>query len=194
MTKQGIFIAIDGPNGAGKTTIVRLVCEQLRGLGFSVLQTNEPTSRFDRTHEEKHGDALADLIVQDRRDHLLLDIEPALKAGMVVITDRYVASSLVYRKLDDISFEETWQHNQSFRVPDLNILLVAQANTLMERIASKETKSRFEREHGPEEELCLYNQTEVFLRSVGYNVIVIHNDTTITDTTDGIVQSILAIL
>lgn len=117
-----------------------------------------------------------------------------MKAGIVVITDRYVASSLVYRKLDSISFEETWQHNQSFRVPDLNILMVADADTLKLRMATKETKSRFEREHGPDEELHLYHQAEAFLQSIGYNIVVIHNDTTIMDTTDGIVQSILALL
>ena len=176
MTKRGRFITIDGPNGVGKTTIVRLACERFRVLGWSVLQTKEPTSAFNRANEEKRGPELARLIVEDRRCHLANEVEPSLRRGMYVICDRYIESSLVYRKLDGISFEATYKENSSFQIPNMSILLIAPMLTLKERLKDKKTLTRFEREHTSEEELALYEETHRFLSERGFKSVVIKND------------------
>jgi len=173
---SGTFITIDGPNGVGKTCVVSLVCNELERLGWNVLQTKEPTASFNRTNEEKHGHALAGLIVEDRRQHLLNEIEPALVNGISVICDRYIESSLVYRGLDGISFEDTWQENKYFRIPDMSILLTCPAGVLEGRLKRKVSLSRFEREHTSEEELLLYDKARQFLKVYGFKSAIIEND------------------
>ncbi len=173
--KSGRFITIDGPNGVGKTTITLLVCQQLKALGYEVFQTREPTKTFDRANEEKHGVALAHLIVEDRRHHLVHEVKPMLKKIGFVVCERYIESSLVYRKFDGISFEETWRENMSFRIPDLSILLVAAATTLRKRLKRKLILTRFEREHTSKEELALYYEAHSFLGEHGFNTVTVEN-------------------
>ena len=176
ITKSGRFITIDGPNGVGKTTIADLVCREIYDLGWNVFQTKEPTKAFNRSNEEKHGSELARLIIEDRRHHLTDEIEPALERGMCVVCDRYIESSLVYRKLDGIPFEDTWKENSSFRGPDMSVLIIASVPTLEERLKGKKTLSRFEREHTPEEELVLYREAHQFLSGHGFKSVVIRNE------------------
>lgn len=173
----GRFVVLDGPNGVGKTTITAPVAERLRKSGLTVFQTKEPTSRFRRDNEEQHrGVELAQLIVEDRRQHLMLDIEPALARGEWVISDRYVCSSLVFRALDGVSFEETWAANNAFLVPDVSIVLTASAGTLEKRLSERSTRTRFEREHSSQKEINLYEQATDFLREKGYAMHVVLND------------------
>ena len=144
----GRFVVLDGPNGSGKTTIAALVAERLRESGRVVFRTKEPTSRFRRYNEEKYrGVELAQLIVEDRHQHLMLDILPALVRGEWVVSDRYVCSSLVFRALDGVSFAETWATNSIFRVPDVSIVLTADAATLERRLSERSARTRFEREY-----------------------------------------------
>lgn len=174
--KTGKFITIDGPHGVGKTTLIRLVCECLHDLCSDVLKTKEPTSAFNRANEEKHGLELARLIIEDRRQHLADEIEPALKRDMCVVCDRYVESSLVYRKLDGISFYDTWIENSSFQIPDMSILLIASVPTLEERLKDRKILSRFEREHTRAEELSLYQEAHGFLGGRGFKSVVVENE------------------
>ena len=174
--KRRRFITIDGPNGVGKTIIVGLVCREIRDLGWNVLQTKEPTKTFNRANEEKHGAELARLIIDDRRLHLTNEVEPALTQGVCVVCDRYIESSLVYRKLDGIPFEDTWKENCSFRIPDMSVLIIASVPMLEERLKSKKTLSRFEREYTPEEELVLYQGVHKFLSDRGFKSVVIKNE------------------
>lgn len=173
----GRFVVLDGPNGVGKTTIAGLIIERLRERGESVFQTKEPTPRFQRNNEElHHGVELARFIVEDRKQHLALDIEPALARGEWVVCDRYVCSSLVFRALDGVSFEETWEANSTFRSPDVSIVFTARAETLEARLSQRSTHTRFEREHSPQAEILLYERAGVFLRNAGYNMQVVEND------------------
>lgn len=173
----GRFVVLDGPNGAGKTTITTLVTERLRSCGRTVLQTKEPTPRFRRDNEEKHrGVELAQLIVEDRRQHLVFDIEPALVRGELIISDRYICSSLVFRALDGVSFEETWTANSAFRTPNISIVLIASAETLERRLLQRSAHTRFEREHPSQKEIDLYEQAADFLQKKGYVMRMINND------------------
>jgi dTMP kinase len=102
---RGLFIAFEGGDGAGKSTQARLLRAWLEGLGHTVVVTREPGGTdFGRTVRELvlHGDHVAPraealLFAADRAHHVETLIRPALGRGEVVITDRYMDSSIAYQ-------------------------------------------------------------------------------------------------
>ncbi|MFL6077953.1 MAG: dTMP kinase [Mycobacteriales bacterium] len=106
--QRGLFISVDGPSGAGKSTIVHHLAQMLVAEGEEVHVTAEPSTGAigqlarDLT-ESITGHALACLYAADRYHHLDTEIDPHLDAGQIVITDRYVASSLVMQRFDGIN-------------------------------------------------------------------------------------------
>src|ERR1019366_871540 len=105
LSSRGVFIAVEGGDGAGKSTQCRLLCEWLEELGHTVVVTREPGgTAFVRTLRELvlHGDHVAPraealLFAADRAHHVETLIRPALGRGEVVITDRYLDSSIAYQ-------------------------------------------------------------------------------------------------
>lgn len=101
----GWFIAFEGGDGSGKTTQVGLLAGRLRASGYEVVMTREPGgSGLGRQLRDilLHGDdvpprAEALLFAADRADHAARVIRPALATGAVVITDRYIDSSVAYQ-------------------------------------------------------------------------------------------------
>jgi dTMP kinase len=104
-SSRGLFIALEGGDGAGKSTQGRLLRAWLEGLGHTVVMTREPGgTEFGRTVRELvlHGDHVAPraealLFAADRAHHVETLIRPALGRGDVVITDRYMDSSIAYQ-------------------------------------------------------------------------------------------------
>src|SRR6266550_6007970 len=101
---SGLFVAIDGPNGVGKSTLLEIMVRSLRQRGLGVHKTQEVTEtklgKFIRGSGKMYrGKTLALLIAADRQNHIERDIAPALESHDIVITDRYVGSSLVFQKL-----------------------------------------------------------------------------------------------
>ena len=182
-----MFITFEGPNGVGKTTIISSVLEKLSGLGFNVLLTKEPTNsnlgNFLKSSEESYGGAcLACIAAADRYFHIEREIQPALSEGRLVISDRYVESSLVLQRLDGCNLEFIWSLHSQILIPDLSIILVAKPETLSQRLASRgKTLSRFERTETREKELLFYHEAGVFLSQHGFNVLVLENESVSTD-------------
>ena len=104
-SSRGLFIALEGGDGSGKSTQARLLCAWLEGLGHTVVVTREPGgTQFGRTVRELvlHGDHVAPraealLFAADRAHHVETLIRPTLGRGEVVITDRYMDSSIAYQ-------------------------------------------------------------------------------------------------
>jgi len=104
-SKRGVFIAIEGGDGAGKSTQCRLLSAWIEDLGHLVVVTREPGgTAFGVSVRELvlHGDhvtprAEALLFAADRAQHVETLIRPALESGQVVISDRYVDSSIAYQ-------------------------------------------------------------------------------------------------
>jgi dTMP kinase len=106
VTATGALLALEGIDGSGKTTQAGLLAEALKGRGFKVVLTREPTSgpagqRLRRylsgpTRHLSPAEELA-LFISDRREHVARVVRPALAAGQVVITDRYYYSSVAYQ-------------------------------------------------------------------------------------------------
>ncbi|MBT0993253.1 dTMP kinase [Cellulomonas sp. DKR-3] len=101
----GLFVSFEGGDGAGKTTQTRLLAEWLRAHGREVVLTREPggtelgrTLRAAVLHGE-HVDARTEalLYATDRAHHVASLVRPALERGAVVVTDRYLDSSVAYQ-------------------------------------------------------------------------------------------------
>ncbi|HTQ93839.1 MAG TPA: dTMP kinase, partial [Streptosporangiaceae bacterium] len=103
----GVLIAFEGGEGSGKTTQARLVAIWLRELGYDVVTTHEPGATkvgmrlrallLDTAHTGMSPHAEALMYAADRAEHVASVIAPALARGAIVITDRYVDSSLAYQ-------------------------------------------------------------------------------------------------
>lgn len=129
---SGLLVALEGPKSVGKTTLV----QQLKRTPQSAdwLFTKEPTDRFDLRHEQRlSGVQLAELIAEDRARHVADVIEPAVRAGRVVVSDRYILSSFVFQGLDGVDAEYVAALNVEFPRPDMLLLLQCSPTTLLER-------------------------------------------------------------
>lgn len=106
-THTGIFIAFEGGEGSGKSTQTALLKSYLETRGESVLLTREPGGTELGTQLRKilldpatgnispRSEAL--LYAADRANHVQNKIMPALQSSQVVITDRYIDSSIAYQ-------------------------------------------------------------------------------------------------
>ena len=133
----GRLIAFEGGEGSGKTTQARLIAIWLRELGYDVVTTHEPGATkigmrlrallLDTAHTGMSPHAEALMYAADRAEHVASVIAPALDRGAIVITDRYVDSSLAYQgagrnlPVEEISRFNWWATGG--RTPDLTILL-----------------------------------------------------------------------
>lgn len=164
----GHFIAIEGPNGVGKTTISGRLAVALRARGAVVHATSEPSAaplgRLVRSSESYlAGRSLALAVAADRYAHLDNEITPALRADEVVITDRYVQSSLVLQRLDGLELAEIWSYNAHVAVPDMSIYLEHDPQVIAARLAQRGALSRLEAQGTPARELTLYREAFRFL-------------------------------
>jgi dTMP kinase len=116
---RGFFLSLDGPDGGGKSTQCRLLADWLRGQGRAVTTCADPGGTA-------LGGVLRDILLHHRQEMALwceallfmasraqlLDeiIRPALDAGQVVITDRYLLSTIVYQGYaGGLDPEQLWQ-------------------------------------------------------------------------------------
>lgn len=175
----GILVTIDGPGGIGKSTIARMVATALAQHAIPVHATTEPTRTPLGDHiragtDTYRGMALACLVAGDRHHHLATEILPALRAGTVVVSDRYLASSLVLQRLDGLDPEVVWQLNAGAYVPDLAVVLNAEHDVIAQRLHVRGGHSRFERQPGSSRaESDLYDEAAGWLRAAGWPVMAL---------------------
>jgi dTMP kinase len=157
---RGLLIAFEGGEGAGKSTQVRLLYEWLTAQGRAARATFEPGGTpagaavraivLDRAHTGLSPRAEALLYAADRAEHAHAVLRPALAAGEVVVTDRYVDSSLAYQGagrtigLDDVAAISRWA-TQGLR-PDLTVLLDLPPETGLARARGRAVADRVESE------------------------------------------------
>jgi dTMP kinase len=133
----GVLIAFEGGEGAGKSTQARLLAEWLREFRDDVVVTFEPGATatgktirkvlLARSSEGLSPRAEAMLYAADRAEHVDKVIRPALERGAVVVTDRFVDSSLAYqgggRELSTDEVRELSQFATGGIRPDVTVLL-----------------------------------------------------------------------
>jgi dTMP kinase len=135
--RRGLLLALEGGEGAGKSTQARLLAIWLRDQGFDVVATHEPGATkvgmrlrallLDNTHHGLAPRAETLMYAADRAEHVAAVIRPALERGAVVVTDRYVDSTLAYqgagRQLPVAEIAELNKWATGGLQPDLTILL-----------------------------------------------------------------------
>jgi dTMP kinase len=105
MGAKPVFVVLEGGDGCGKSTQAAILVARLREAGREVVATREPGATAAgvgiRALVLGGGDldprAEALLIAADRAEHVAEVIRPALERGAVVVSDRYVPSSLAYQ-------------------------------------------------------------------------------------------------
>lgn len=102
---RGVFVAFEGTDGVGKSTQVKFAADWIKNRGWEVVTTLEPGGTelgADLREMLLHSGRIfpraeALLFAADRAQHVAELIAPALNAGKVVISDRYLASSVAYQ-------------------------------------------------------------------------------------------------
>jgi len=132
LTKKSFFIAIEGLDGSGTTTHSRILAASLENMGYKVFLTQEPSSseignllrKFLKNKSIPPSvDAL--LFAADRAYHFLKEIKKKLEKGYIVISDRYLESSIVYQSAQSEKISPNWikEINKFVALPDLTIIL-----------------------------------------------------------------------
>lgn len=179
---KSIFISVEGPNGAGKSTFIRELSSKLSGL-FPVVLTREPTEtpfgEFVKSNEGGlKGMEYAHLIWADRYYHVQQFILPLLAEKKIVISDRYIESSIVLQGFDGVPADQVWELNKDFIIPDISIILLADDELLAERLQQRDILSDFEKRMTRRQELEGYRAAADFLAGKGFRHLFFRNDTT----------------
>ncbi|MFF3154732.1 dTMP kinase [Streptomyces sp. NPDC057910] len=154
----GFFIALEGGDGAGKSTQAEALAEWIRAKGHEVVITREPGATpvgkrlrsilLDVSSAGLSNRAEALLYAADRAEHVDSLVKPALERGAIVISDRYIDSSVAYQGAGrDLSPTEIARINRwatGGLVPHLTVLLDVAPETARERFT--EAPDRLESE------------------------------------------------
>lgn len=146
--KCGKFIVIDGPDGCGKSSQVKLLSQYLRKKGHSILVVRDPGStsisegirRLLLNPHYKKMTSLTELFLYFASRAQLVDevIKPALKENKVVISDRFLSSTIVYQgyagKIGVGNVERIWRMTTGGFEPDMTIILDVPSGTGLARI------------------------------------------------------------
>lgn len=178
---NGFFVAIDGPNGVGKSTLIEAIKIKMQSLGYIVYITKEPTNtelgRFTRRFAEEYsGISLACLVAADRYKHIENEIVPELKKGKLVITDRYVLSSLILQEMDGVSDTFVLNLNAEIIKPDLQLAVFADSEVLQKRLAERSILTRFEKGNQSNSELYYMEKGIKELEKRNVNIMRIYNN------------------
>jgi len=148
--RHGVFVVFEGGEGAGKSTQVSLLADALRAKDRDVVVTREPgatdVGARIRGLVLDQGDAPSPraealLYAADRAHHVATVVRPALARGAVVISDRYVDSSLAYQgagrtlPVQEISWLSSWATGGL--KPDLVVLLDVDPTVGLGRVDSR---------------------------------------------------------
>lgn len=145
---KGYFITLEGIDGCGKSTQAKLIHQRFKAMGYQVLLTREPGGtelaeeirRVILTPGKEELDPIAEILLYaaSRVQHVNVLIKPALEAGQIVISERFVHSSLAYqgyglgrdlkliKEINRLATGDVW--------PDLTFLLDTAAETSGERV------------------------------------------------------------
>ena len=145
-----MFITIEGPEGSGKSSVTKKVAERLEKEGYDIVFTREPGGTdiseqirniiLDKNNTKMYPMTEEMLYAESRRQHLVEKVWPLSKEGKIVISDRYLDSSLAYQGgarglgIDNILQLNNFATEGSF--PDLTLLFDIDPRIGLKRIAA----------------------------------------------------------
>lgn len=148
MGKEGFFVCVEGLDGCGKTTQTKLLVERLKKKGYDAVYTVEPScgeiGEFIRKyclHGEKRVSSIVEalLFAADRFEHVEKAVVPALNEGKIVISDRYVYSSLAYQGAAGLDLKWIEKINIHAVRPDLAVFIDVEPETVIRRLKPKKS-------------------------------------------------------
>lgn len=158
---KGLFVTFEGGEGSGKSTLARLVADQLTKDGFDCLITREPGGTdiaeqirnillTKNPQEELLPEAEALLFAAARTQHVETKIKPAVAAGKIVISDRWLGSSVAYQGYArGLGVQEVLDINdfgiKGYR-PDMEFFIDILPEDAFKRITSRGIADRIESE------------------------------------------------
>ncbi len=155
--KRGKFITLEGMDGAGKSTHIPNIIAALKARGVEVVATREPGGtrlgeqlRALLLHKTMHAETETLLMFAARREHIAIVIEPALKRGAYVLSDRFTDATYAYQcgakgvATAKIKQLEKWV--QGSLQPDLTLLFDVPVEISMQRLTTAREPDKFERE------------------------------------------------
>ena len=149
---KSYFISFEGPDGSGKSTVLKQVVAEIGPrLKTQYLVTREPGGSkiaekirqliLNPVNEEMSAKTEALLYAASRSQHMFETVIPALKAGKIVFSDRFVDSSLAYqgagRELGIAAVKQINDFATSKIEPDLTIFLDVKPQVGLNRIAKE---------------------------------------------------------
>ena len=203
---SGKFIVLEGIDGAGTSTQAARLAAWIQEQGKPVHLTSEPSAGAigkvirqwlaDPPPEPGAGllpHALALLFAADRLEHLAREVEPQLAAGVHVVSDRYLLSSLAYQSLD-CDYDWVAELNREARPADLTILLDLPAELAMKRAAQRAKKPElFEKLEVQEKVRRLYLEA-VRRLSADQPVVVLDGGASIAEVFQAVVKTVKPVL
>jgi len=142
------FVAIEGIDGSGKSTVI----SHLAGILPRVYATREPSGgpigrlikewALRGGSSDPHVDAL--LFAADRIEHYKREVKPKLMEGFLVVTERYVESSIAYQGAAGVPIDFIKYINSLVPKPDLTVILDVDPQIAVERISRRGGAEKFE--------------------------------------------------
>lgn len=148
MDGKGLFICVEGLDGCGKTTQAKFLVKTLKRMSYDAVYTAEPSrghiGKFIKKyclHNKKRISAITEalLFAADRYEHVENEVMPALKKGKIVISDRYVYSSLAYQGAAGLDLKWIDTINKHAVKPDLAIFVDVNPEAVIQRLKPKKS-------------------------------------------------------
>lgn len=155
--KKGFFITFEGPDGAGKTTQIELLSDYLKSQCYDVVLAREPGGTelgekirqiiFDPGKQGMNVESEVLLYAASRAQHIKEIIIPNLLAGNVVISDRFIDSSIAYQGFGRGMLEYVELVNNYITkdcMPNLTFLFKLDPQIARKRVSFKSNKIKAE--------------------------------------------------
>ena len=148
MERRGFFICVEGLDGCGKTTQAKILVRKLQRMGYNTVYTAEPShgkiGRFIKRYYLYRGKRVSSIVeallfAADRYEHVENEIIPALKDGKIVVSDRYMYSSLAYQGAVGLSLDWIRKINEHAVTPNLAIFIDVEPDTVIKRLKPKKS-------------------------------------------------------
>jgi dTMP kinase len=150
-----MFITIEGPEGSGKSSVTKKVAEMLERDGEQIVMTREPGGTpiaeqirnviLDKANTKMDPMTEALLYAASRRQHLVEKVWPLSKEGKIVISDRFIDSSLAYQGgARGLGIDRIYDLNMTYATegysPDLTLLFDLDPEIGLARIAANASR------------------------------------------------------
>ena len=147
MVSRGVFICLEGLDGCGKTTQARLLVNRLRkecDAVYTAEPSGGPIGKLIKKHyldAKRRGSAVAEALLfsADRVEHVKSEVLPAVKRGKIVVSDRYVFSSLAYQGAAGVDLKWIEEVNKHAVRPELALFIDVDPKTVVGRLKRKKS-------------------------------------------------------